>query len=153
MPEKKKTKADKPSRQGKGDKREAPVKLGKAEIETFLSEHPEWKHEDKSFVRTFEFEDFLDGSVAFVQCIAQLAEDADHHPDIDLRWRKVTVRWSTHDANGLTSLDAQLAHACDELASSDAFTGEGEFDPGEEVGKLEVSSATAKALRGRPISG
>jgi 4a-hydroxytetrahydrobiopterin dehydratase len=54
--------------------------------------------------------------VRFVDEVARLAEAADHHPDIDIRWRKVTLRFVTHDAGGrVTALDTRLAAECDLL--------------------------------------
>ena len=62
--------------------------------------------------RTFEWPTFL-GGIAFVDEVARLAEAADHHPDIDIRWRKVTLRLMTHDAKGLTFRDTELAAKAD----------------------------------------
>ena len=60
--------------------------------------------------RTWAFADFR-GSMAFVQRVADLAEAANHHPDIDIRYSKVTLALSTHDAGGLTARDFALAEA------------------------------------------
>lgn len=62
--------------------------------------------------RTHEFGDFP-SAVAAVAEVAALAEGMDHHPDIDIRWRTVTFRCSTHSAGGLTELDVALAQAID----------------------------------------
>lgn len=81
--------------------------------DAFLKRHPKWRVEQGLLVRTFEAPTFLDG-VAFVQEVAKLAEAADHHPDIDIRWRKVTLRLVTHDAgNTITDKDTRLAAECD----------------------------------------
>lgn len=85
------------------------------EIEVFLAEHPGWTHLEKAVERTFEFENFV-GSVGFVTTVALLSEKADHHPDIDIRWNRVTLTLSTHSEGGLTARDLDLADRCDNLA-------------------------------------
>jgi 4a-hydroxytetrahydrobiopterin dehydratase len=69
-----------------------------------------WHEDDKALVREFEFESFP-AAVAFVDRLAELAESKDHHPDIDIRYRRVSVRWSTHSAGGVTDRDRDLAVA------------------------------------------
>jgi 4a-hydroxytetrahydrobiopterin dehydratase len=69
-----------------------------------------WREDDNAFVREFEFESFP-AAVAFVNRLAELAESKNHHPDIDIRYRRVTVRWSTHSAGGVTDRDRDLAAA------------------------------------------
>jgi len=87
--------------------------LPEAEVKTFLSTHAQWRVDGGMLVRTYEAPTFLEG-IAFVEKIARLAEAADHHPDIDIRWRKVTLRFVTHDAgNAITALDTRLAGECD----------------------------------------
>jgi 4a-hydroxytetrahydrobiopterin dehydratase len=83
-------------------------------LQSFLSEHPGWKHEGGMIRRTYEAPTFLKG-IAFVERVAQAAEAADHHPDIDIRWRKVTLALVTHDAGGLTFRDTKLAAEADRL--------------------------------------
>ncbi|AKQ63160.1 Pterin-4-alpha-carbinolamine dehydratase [Myxococcus hansupus] len=83
-------------------------------LQSFLSQHPEWKHEGGMIRRTYEAPSFLAG-IAFVEKVAQAAEKADHHPDIDIRWRKVTLALVTHDAGGLTARDTGLATEADRL--------------------------------------
>jgi 4a-hydroxytetrahydrobiopterin dehydratase len=58
--------------------------------------------------RTFELPSFRD-AIAFVSRVAELAEEANHHPDIAISYKKVTLRWTTHSAGGLTDLDYELA--------------------------------------------
>jgi len=90
-----------------------PAKLSEAEVEAFLRTHGDWHLEGGMLVRTFEAPTFLSG-IDFVGQVARLAEAADHHPDIDIRWRKVTLRFVTHDAgNAVTALDTRLAAECD----------------------------------------
>jgi len=88
------------------------TKLTDEQVEKFLAEHPQWRREGEELVRTFAFPAFLAG-IAFVQRVAEQAEKDDHHPDIDIRWRKVTLRLTTHDAGGLTFRDTRLAAAAD----------------------------------------
>jgi 4a-hydroxytetrahydrobiopterin dehydratase len=83
-------------------------------LQSFLTEHPQWKHEGGMIRRTYEAPTFLAG-IAFVNQVAQAAEAADHHPDIDIRWRKVTLALVTHDAGGLTWRDTKLAAEADRL--------------------------------------
>lgn len=74
----------------------------------FLTAHPEWSLEGEELTRTFVFGDFV-GSMGFVTQVAILAEVADHHPDIDIRWNKVTLGLTTHEAGALTEKDTVLA--------------------------------------------
>jgi 4a-hydroxytetrahydrobiopterin dehydratase len=64
--------------------------------------------------RTFELPSFPD-AIAFVGRVADLAEEANHHPDIAISYKKVTLRWTTHSAGGLTDLDYELASRTDGL--------------------------------------
>lgn len=79
-----------------------------------VADHPEWSIEEKSMTRTFTFGDFAE-AMAFVTRIALAAEALDHHPDIDIRWNRVTLVLSTHSAGGLTALDQDLASRIDEF--------------------------------------
>lgn len=100
-----------------------PIALTDAELHHFLAEHPAWSVQSSALVRTFEAPTFLDG-IAFVERVAKAAEAANHHPDIDIRWRKVTLRFVTHDAgNRITSLDARLAVSCEALFLAAAPSG------------------------------
>ena len=86
--------------------------LGGAGLTTFLAAHPKWENTGTALRRAFEFPKFLDG-IEWVGRIARIAEELDHHPDIDLRWRKVTLTLTTHDAGGLTQRDLELATQID----------------------------------------
>jgi 4a-hydroxytetrahydrobiopterin dehydratase len=86
-----------------------PTPLTHAELHHWLKQHPGWAMEGPMLVRTFEAESFLKG-IAFVTEVGKLAEALDHHPDIDIRWRRVTLRLVTHDAgNQVSHLDTRLA--------------------------------------------
>ncbi|MCB1276862.1 4a-hydroxytetrahydrobiopterin dehydratase [Prosthecobacter sp.] len=67
-----------------------------------------WQVDDVELVKEFRFSTYLEG-IDFVQRVAHLAEAMNHHPDLLVRWREVTVRLTTHSADGLTALDFDLA--------------------------------------------
>ncbi len=77
-----------------------------------LSGLPQWKVEQGELVRTLSFNDFLQ-AMAFVNQVADLADKAGHHPDIDIRYNKVRLALVTHDAGGITQSDIGLAHDID----------------------------------------
>lgn len=85
------------------------------EIDVFLESHPDWSRSGNELTRMFTFKDFNE-SMGFVTRIAMEAEKADHHPDIDIRWNKVTLTLSTHSEGGLTVKDLDLAGTADSLA-------------------------------------
>ena len=68
----------------------------------------DWTETDGALVREFTFESFP-AAVAFVQRLADLAETENHHPDIEISYKRVTVRWTTHSAGGVTDRDRELA--------------------------------------------
>jgi 4a-hydroxytetrahydrobiopterin dehydratase len=70
---------------------------------------------DGALERTFELPSFRE-AVGFVNRVADLAEEEDHHPDISISYKKVTLRWTTHSAGGITDRDRQLAARSGELA-------------------------------------
>lgn len=82
--------------------------LSEAEISARLSSVPSWRHEGNEIARTFQFPDFR-AALAFVNRAGDLAEAAGHHPDIDIRYNKVRLALTTHDAGGLTDKDFDLA--------------------------------------------
>jgi 4a-hydroxytetrahydrobiopterin dehydratase len=81
----------------------------------FLTAHPGWDLDGEEIRRTFAFDDFA-GAMGFTVKVALSAEVADHHPDIDIRWNKVTLVLSTHSEKALTDKDTALAAQFDELA-------------------------------------
>ncbi|WP_067467689.1 4a-hydroxytetrahydrobiopterin dehydratase [Nocardia amamiensis] len=90
--------------------------LSDIEIAEALTELPEWARSGDSLVRTVKAPTFPAG-IELVREVAEVAETANHHPDIDIRWRKVTFTLSTHSAGGLTALDVALAHEIDRLVA------------------------------------
>jgi 4a-hydroxytetrahydrobiopterin dehydratase len=82
--------------------------LDQEQIQTSLASLPEWKLERGELVRTLTFKDFLE-AMKFVNQVADLAEKAGHHPDIDIRYNKVRLALVTHDAGGITQSDISLA--------------------------------------------
>ncbi len=74
----------------------------------------EWHREGAELVKEVRRQGFA-GALAFVNQVGALAEAADHHPDIDIRWDTVTLRLSTHSAGGLTEKDLSLAAEIDAL--------------------------------------
>jgi 4a-hydroxytetrahydrobiopterin dehydratase len=86
--------------------------LTDSEIATRAASLPAWHIDAGELVRTIEFKDFR-AALAFVNRVAELAEAAGHHPDIDIRWNKVRLGLVTHDAGGLTAKDFDLAALSD----------------------------------------
>ena len=88
--------------------------LSQSEAETRLRSLPTWKIDSGELTRTFAHQDFRE-ALAFVNRVGELAEQAGHHPDIDIRYNKVRLGLVTHDAGGLTPKDFDLAAAVDKL--------------------------------------
>ena len=82
--------------------------LSGEELTELLHQLPEWALEDGKLVRFFTFPDFVQ-AIAFVNRVAQLAEQAGHHPDIDIRYNRVKLALVSHDAGGITAQDAAMA--------------------------------------------
>ncbi len=91
------------------------AKLSDDEIETALSGRPGWSRDGNAIRTSYERASFPD-AIAFVVRIGYLAEAANHHPDLDVRWRTVHVILSTHDAGGITGKDFDLAQQIDAAA-------------------------------------
>ena len=89
-------------------------KLQHEQIEAFAAKHPGWQLADGGIVKTYAFQSYA-RCIAFVVEVAFAAEKRDHHPDLTVTWGKVAVRWSTHDAGGVTALDLEMAEATDGL--------------------------------------
>jgi 4a-hydroxytetrahydrobiopterin dehydratase len=88
--------------------------LNKSAIESALKSMPGWAEKEDSITKTFTRKDFI-AAMAFVTKVAIISERADHHPDIDIRWNKITITLSTHSMNGLTKKDFHLAKEIDAL--------------------------------------
>jgi 4a-hydroxytetrahydrobiopterin dehydratase len=102
---------------GRSIEKSAPpqLKLDDAKIFSALASVPNWQRNGDVISRTFQFKDFP-AAMKFTNAVAELAEDAWHHPDIDIRWNKVTLALATHDAGGLTEKDFALAKKFDALS-------------------------------------
>ena len=88
--------------------------LNTQDIKAWLKKLPEWEQEKKSIERTFEFDDFTQ-AIDFVNSVAEIAEDEEHHPDIDVRYTKVRIALSTHSEGGITDLDFEVAEKIETL--------------------------------------
>jgi 4a-hydroxytetrahydrobiopterin dehydratase len=88
--------------------------LNHEQIEAALADLDGWGFQGETLVRTFRFADFVH-AIGFVEHLADLAEERKHHPDIDIRYNKVTLRLSSHDAGGVTKRDVDLAQAIQQL--------------------------------------
>lgn len=89
--------------------------LSEEEIAKQMRGAPGWSRAGGEIRRTFTFGGFRE-ALAFVAAVADLAEAADHHPDIDIRYDRVTLVLSTHDAGGLTAHDFGLAAQIDAIS-------------------------------------
>jgi 4a-hydroxytetrahydrobiopterin dehydratase len=88
--------------------------LDNKEIKEALKDLPEWEQEGKTIERSLEFDDFSQ-AMDFVNGVAELAEAAEHHPDIDIRFNKVRLVLTTHSKGALTESDFDLAEKIDTL--------------------------------------
>jgi 4a-hydroxytetrahydrobiopterin dehydratase len=88
--------------------------LNSQDIKVWMKKLPEWELEKKHIERTFEFDDFTQ-AIDFVNAIAEIAEEEDHHPEMDIRYNKVRVQLSTHAEGGLTELDFEVAEKVNNL--------------------------------------
>lgn len=91
-------------------------KLSDLEIQRALGGLAGWARRGDALSKTFIFERFADG-IAFVDRVAKVADEMDHHPDIDIRYTKVTMVLSTHDAGGITSSDLKLAERIESVTT------------------------------------
>ena len=86
--------------------------LSAADISDSLARCPAWELDGKEIGRTFEFESFPE-AIDFVNEVAGIAEDAGHHPDIDIRYLRVSLRLTTHSKGALTRADFEVARRID----------------------------------------
>jgi 4a-hydroxytetrahydrobiopterin dehydratase len=91
--------------------------LSDTEVKAALADVPGWELAGADIVKEYKFKDFV-GAMAFVNRVADRAEAANHHPDIDIRWNKVRLALSTHSEGGLTRNDFALAAEIEALVGS-----------------------------------
>ncbi len=89
--------------------------LTDSEIQNALASLPGWKKNGLAIQRVFEFPDFK-AAMQFVNKIADAAEQANHHPDIDIRYNKVTMALISHDSGGVTQRDVKMANRINQIA-------------------------------------
>jgi len=99
-----------------------PKKLSEGEITERIQRLPDWKRTEDVISKTYEFSSFIQ-SMEFVNQLAETAEEVQHHPDIDIRYSKVTIALTTHDAGGLTENDFNLANVAEEFAAATTAAG------------------------------
>ncbi|MGE9268715.1 MAG: 4a-hydroxytetrahydrobiopterin dehydratase [Verrucomicrobiales bacterium] len=88
--------------------------LDEDELMSQLRKCPEWEEDGDSIVRSFEFEEFME-AIDFVNDVAELAEDSQHHPEFQISFNKVVVSLTTDDEGGVTALDIEMAQRIDNL--------------------------------------
>ncbi len=94
-----------------------PPALTPDQVAEALTALPGWSGDTEAIRRTVECSSFP-AAIAVVDAVAEAAEAADHHPDIDIRWRTLHFTLSTHDVGGVTELDLKLAREIDAAAAS-----------------------------------
>jgi 4a-hydroxytetrahydrobiopterin dehydratase len=109
-------------------------KLSETEVNEALKQLEGWKFKKDKIKKKFEFANFAE-ALAFVNKVGEIAERLDHHPDIKFGWGYAKVSTTTHDRDGVTDFDIELARQIDELLTSKA-------DKLEVVEKAERSSGT-----------
>jgi 4a-hydroxytetrahydrobiopterin dehydratase len=96
------------------------MKLSSSDIDARLAKLPGWSRQGDAITRQYTFRGFPD-AIAFMTRLAFDAEAADHHPDLQVNYRRVTVTWSTHDEGGVTEKDIDGAKQADAIASTFAI--------------------------------
>jgi 4a-hydroxytetrahydrobiopterin dehydratase len=99
------------------------VALAKDDVKARVKDLPGWKLDDDEIEKKYQFDDFA-GAIAFVNKVAELAEAADHHPDISIKYNKVKLTLSTHSEGGITEKDFALAAQVDDASAADAAADE-----------------------------
>lgn len=94
-----------------------PRLLTGAEVDVRLKRLDGWKREGGFITKTFDFEEFMDG-IAFINKVAAVAEEQEHHPDIHVRYTEVMLSLQTHSAGGVTAWDLGLARAIERAVRS-----------------------------------
>ncbi|MCU1285631.1 MAG: pterin-4-alpha-carbinolamine dehydratase [Acidobacteriales bacterium] len=90
------------------------IVLTDQEVDSALKELPGWKRSGRAIERRYEFPDFAK-AMEFVNNVAEAAEKADHHPDIDIRYNKVLMALTSHDSGGVTNRDLKMAKRINEF--------------------------------------
>jgi 4a-hydroxytetrahydrobiopterin dehydratase len=114
-----------------------PRLLDRAEIDAKLKKLEGWKRDGSFITKTYEFEEFMDG-IELIRGVARVAEEREHHPDIHLKYTKVTLALQTHSAGGVTALDFGLAGAIERSVRAKRTKRRGRAEPpssGEERSK------------------
>lgn len=93
------------------------MRLNEETIQEWISERSGWSVRDGQLTKSYSFPAFRD-SIVFVNRVATLADEADHHPDIDVRYDTVHIGLSTHSAGGITDKDTALAEKIDFATSN-----------------------------------
>lgn len=93
------------------------ARLSDADVTAALTGLPGWERRGDEIERTFELPTFP-AAIAFVVAVGERAEAANHHPDLDIRWRRVRCALTTHDEGGLTDKDVALAREIDTAAGT-----------------------------------
>lgn len=93
-----------------------PRLLADAEVKKKLKVLDGWRREGSFIVKTFEFGSFMQG-IRFINRVAKVAEEQEHHPDISVRYTQITLALQTHSEGGVTVWDIQLAKAIDKLGT------------------------------------
>jgi 4a-hydroxytetrahydrobiopterin dehydratase len=88
-------------------------RLDEKQLSDALTRLPQWKLEDGRLVRDWTFKDFV-AAIAFVNAVAPIAEAAGHHPDIEIHYNRVRLGLVTHDSNGITARDVEMAESFDQ---------------------------------------
>lgn len=88
--------------------------IGEEEIDVWMKRVPEWEADSGNISRVAEYDEFMD-AIDFVNGVAEIAEEAQHYPEINVVGSVVTLRLSTDDQGGVTSLDFELAGRIDNL--------------------------------------
>ena len=89
--------------------------LEREKLDAEVASLDRWQVRDGALEKSFQNGDFS-GSMAFLNRIADAANEADHHPDVTISWDTVTLRWVTHNEGGITDSDVMMARKSDELA-------------------------------------
>jgi len=91
-----------------------PSKLSKDELERALRDLPGWKLHENAITKSYKHDSFAE-AIVFVNAVAHLAELANHHPDIDIRYSNIVISLTTHDQGGVTEKDVALARSIEEI--------------------------------------